>query len=99
MNCLLLTTALFLPLTRTSFSSSCILLRALHREVPLTSTCDVLGVLLNGEYFYVTALLCFLVVVSILLAMLIFEQFVNIARNMVRLGLAPSIANWVFSLS
>jgi hypothetical protein len=59
------------------------LIRALHREIPMTSTCEVLGYLLNGEYFYVISLVSFLVVVALLLAALSYEQLLNIAVNTV----------------
>jgi hypothetical protein len=50
----------------------------------MTSTCEVLGYLLNGEYFYVISLVSFLVVVALLLAALSYEQLLNIAVNTVR---------------
>jgi hypothetical protein len=49
----------------------------------MTSTCEVLGYLLNGEYFYVISLVSFLVVVALLLAALSYEQLLNIAVNTV----------------
>jgi hypothetical protein len=49
----------------------------------MTSTCEVLGYLLNGEYFYVISVVSFLVVVALLLAALSYEQLLNIAVNTV----------------
>jgi hypothetical protein len=55
----------------------------LHREVALTNTCTVLSILLNGEYFFVVAFVAFLVVASLGLLALSFEQLMNIAKNIV----------------
>jgi uncharacterized protein YqhQ len=55
----------------------------MHREIALTNSCNVLSILLNGEYFFVVAFVAFLVVTSVGLLVLSFEQLVNIARNIV----------------
>jgi hypothetical protein len=43
----------------------------------------VLGILLNGEYFYVVSLVGFLSVAALGMIALSIEQFVNIAKNIV----------------
>jgi hypothetical protein len=50
----------------------------------LTNTCTVLSILLNGEYFFVVAFVAFLVIASLGLLALSFEQLMNIAKNIVR---------------
>lgn len=57
---------------------------ALHRDVPLTNACNVLGILLSGEYFFVIAFASFLSVTALALLALSFEQCLNIGRNIVR---------------
>ena len=60
-----------------------ILIRALHREVPLTNACEVLSILLNGNYFFVIMLVGFLTFAALGLIALSFEQLMNIAKNIV----------------
>jgi hypothetical protein len=60
----------------------------------MTSTCEVLGYLLNGEYFYVISLVSFLVVVALLLAALAYEQLLNIAVNTVSMFVLLFYFSW-----